>query len=493
MNRIFKKKILLPLCMLLFIGSTAEQSQAQDIFIGKEHRFYSKSGSFDIIGKVKDLTYVYRATDSDYFLDAYNDSMRIIATIALDFFPKKVDKTIFINYEDKIIVLFRSEEKGSIILSGAILNEKGLLQGRVKKLDEEKISWMRSKENYYEVAYSEDRSKLVVVNRGGSNKGSEFKLLTFDDALTLLTNKKIKVQKDEIGNKVNLNYLQVANNGTVIIPAFSVTSRGSIENASVLIFNDVQSDYTNIAISKDKEYFSDMIVKVDNHFNKLNIASLYKDGNGGNVKGIQKSVIEMSVHSLIQSEKLEFPEKFLKTYKEKNWKRSFNYAKVQQFIVKADGGFLIVTEDQQFSVRNAYNGGYLGYSTYYGGPASTSNIREYTFGDIVIMNYSPDGVLIWSEYVRKKQFSQEDEGAFSSYSFLNTGGNLVFLFNNFETRDNSIGIAAVDNSGKLQLSKLNQFVINNEWYMKGAKQLSNRSILIPVFTKSNINFAKIDF
>ena len=71
------------------------------------------------------------------------------------------------------------------------------------------------------------------------------------------------------------------------------------------------------------------------------------------------------------------------------------------------------------------------------------------------MNYDREGILIWSEFIRKKQYSQEDEGVFSSFSFMNTGANLVMLFNNFGSKDNSIGIAAIDNQGKLQMTRLN--------------------------------------
>lgn len=479
--------------MLLFLGIFSQKLSAQEVFIGKAAPFGRAGGNFDVVGDAGVLTWVYRTTNSDYFLDGYNDSMRLVATVALDFFPKETHNARFVNYPDKIVVFYTAEERNKMLLYGATLDGQGLLQNKPKLLHEEKLGWGANKDNIYKAAFSEDRSQLAILVQSGGRDSREFNLLTFSNNLERLNARKINVPKEETGSTVKLEYAQMSNNGKLMVPTFNTTSRGSIEDASLLIFDASSEEYSNISLMKRKEYYSDMIFKIDNVHQKIHVATLYKSGNSGNVEGTVMLQIDLNSGALSGQLKNEFPEKFLKTFQEKNWKRSFNNAHLLQLIPKQDGGVILITEEQLFSVQNQYSGGYMGYYSFYHSPMSMGSTREYTFGDIAVMNYDVDGTLLWSEFIRKKQYSQEDEGVFSSFSFLNTGGSLVMMFNNFGSKDKSVSVAAVDIMGKLQMTRINQFVLSNDWYMRGAKQVANRSIIVPTLGRNELNFVKVVF
>lgn len=483
------------LISILLIVSTLMHygTAAQEVFIGKASPYGRTGSQFEIIGNMGGRTWIYRATNSEYYLDAYNDSMRLLATVALDFFPKETYSARFINYSDRMIVFFIAEERGKMVLYGALLDDKGMIQKNPRLLHEEKISWIGSKDNTYKAIFSEDRSKLAILVQSGGKDTREFTLLTFSNKLERLNSQKIKIPKEEVGTNIKLEYAQISNSGKLILPTFSTTNRGSIEESSVLIFDPSSSDYNNIALSGKKEYYGDMIFKLDNVNEKLHVAAFYKDGNAGNVEGTVIMQVDLRSHELVKQQKNEFPERFLKTYKEKNWKKAFNNAHLQQLIVKQDGSIILISEDQIFSIQNHYSGGYIGYYSYYSGPMSLGSTREYSFEDIVIMNYENDGTLSWSEFVRKKQYSQEDEGMFSSFAFMNTGGSLVMLYNNFASKDHSISVAAIDKRGQLQMTRINQFNRNVEWYMQGAKQIANRQIVIPTLSRNELNFVKVVF
>ncbi len=213
----------------------------------------------------------------------------------------------------------------------------------------------------------------------------------------------------------------------------------------------------------------------------------------GNVKGHLLATIDLENGGLKKLQKNEFSEDFLKSHDKKNWKKSFNQQKLLQLIVKQDGGYILVSEEQSFVMKNNYTNAYMGYYSYYYSPGLSNSVREYNYGDIAIMSYNAEGQMLWSEWVRKKQFSQDDEGVFSSFGFMNTGANLIMLYNTFGNESNTITATAIDNKGLLQTARINQFVMDNDWYLRGATQIENRAILIPIFSKYEINFAKVQF
>lgn len=488
---LFYKKCLWVLVFFSFI--LIPTTFAQDIFLGKESPFSMRSGDLEVVGKVEGQTFVYHSTSNDYLLDVYDDRMTLKSTIALDFFPKQVEHTKFIALKSHILVFFTAVEKGKAILYGAVLNEKGLLKGKVQTLGEEKTSWWNSRKNYYQVVASEDKSKIMILAKSDTRKGKEFKLMSFTRDLTLIESRKILIEKGELAQWAELNFAQVSNDGKVFIPVFNTTDKGSIQQLSILAFEPTGDVYYNISIMNENDFFSDLMIKLDNTHQICHIGAYQKEKNNGNVKGVFLSAIDMRNNSIKQLHKTDFSEKMLRDIQGKNWKRSLNNAKILQFIIKQDGGYIFISEDQLFTMRNAYSSSYMGYYSYYYNPMLTSTTREYLFGDITMMSFDASGHLEWSKTIRKRQLSQDDEGVFSSFAFMNTGAHLLMFYNTFGNRSNVVTVNAIDPTGLIQTTRINQYVFNNDWYLREAKQIENRTIIVPIISKNKINFARVSF
>ena len=100
----------------------------------------------------------------------------------------------------------------------------------------------------------------------------------------------------------------------------------------------------------------------------------------------------------------------------------------------------------------------------------------------------------WQTFVRKNQYSQEDGGLFSSFAFMNTGGTLGFLFNDYNTNRSKIQLASVDGSGKLNMRSLAAGTADDpDWLPRSGKQIAAREVVIPCLRKRQICFAKIVF
>jgi hypothetical protein len=152
----------------------------------------------------------------------------------------------------------------------------------------------------------------------------------------------------------------------------------------------------------------------------------------------------------------------------------------------------MISEEVFITSRSTYAPGFGYYSWY--SPNMSQNITEYHFNDILAMSYNAEGVRDWFSFVRKEQYSQEDGGRFSSYAFLNSGGSLGFLFNDYDTKQSKIQLATVDAEG---LSNTMSFTAegneNPDWLPKHGKQIGARELLIPCLRKKQICFAKVVF
>ena len=174
--------------------------------------------------------------------------------------------------------------------------------------------------------------------------------------------------------------------------------------------------------------------------------------------------------------------------------RAFNNYEVRNLIVKNDGGFVLLAESFFVSIRNnGYMPGY--YSYYYMSPLSTTtNIREYHYDDIIALSYSADGNLNWHSFIRKEQYSQEDNGLFSSYGFFNTGGSLGFLFNDYARNRSSIQMATLDGSGQLSTRSMAAGSADDpDWVPRAGKQVAAREFVVPCLRKKQVCFAKVVF
>jgi hypothetical protein len=144
------------------------------------------------------------------------------------------------------------------------------------------------------------------------------------------------------------------------------------------------------------------------------------------------------------------------------------------------------------TTRSSFAPGF-GYYSFYT-PYMNSSVREYHFNDIMALAYDKNGVQEWNSFVHKQQYSQEDEGVFSSYALLNTGGTLAFLYNDFDPRHSRIQLATISADGKSETHSLAAEGNDNpDWLPRSCKQVAGRILVVPCFHKKQICFARVDF
>lgn len=474
---------------LLWVGWSAN---GQEVVYSAYDKFDLRNGDFSVVGKVGGRIYTYRSSNEGFFLDAFNDSMERLATVMLDFFPKKIYETRFVNYTDKMVVLYQAVESGKIVQYAALLDERGRLLKGPLQLTSAKTGIWGPNRDYFSSAVSDDKKQMVVY--GVEEKGDDlnFTGIWIDDQLSIVHRSNASFKAD---NDLSHGEGFIDNNGNFYLPAYTITgARSYADQVWLLALAKGSRRFFSREFPLNDLFSTSLYMKLDNTNNRIYAGGFYSDKKNGNYEGVLYGYFDLADSSWHNRKSLAFDEQLRNATGERNLKRAFNNYQVKQMIIKKDGGFVLISEDFYITTRTTAPGWGGFYYSYYYSPFMNQNIREYNYNDIFALSYAADGSREWHAFVRKSQYSQEDGGIFSSYGMMNTGGALGFLFNDFNNRGSRIQLATIDASGKLDMRSLAEGTASDpDWLPRSGKQTGLKEMVIPCLRRRQICFAKIVF
>jgi hypothetical protein len=278
-----------------------------------------------------------------------------------------------------------------------------------------------------------------------------------------------------------------------------------------------QDSLSGYSIPIDKIFLDDVQVKVDNINKRYLFSSFYYTQKRSNIEGLSFYVWDKTTQSSVLQNKIEFNETLRReANKTNNWRAAFNDFFVRNIVIRKDGGFIVGTEAYYTTSRyNSWNRwDYLYRSPwntypidYYfiNSPYYTSYWSRSMWGNnnqlvrhhaenIVIFSFDKNGKMEWSNVISKDQFNDESDHLVS-YSLLNTGGQLHFIFNVQEKRVLLLNDFSVSGDGAISRNPtLKNLDKGYEFMARYGKQVSAKQAIVPCFARNNfICFAKIEF
>lgn len=473
---------LLLLCLALHGG-------AQTILYSEYQKIDLRNSDYSVVGKVGGLVYTYRSMDGEHFLDAWDDSMTRRATVILDFFPKRVYNPTFIAYPDKIIALFQSSEGGKIVQQAALLDASGRLQGRVVKVDNAKASFFGSRGDYFSVAVAEDKRRIAVYDADVKGQNLSLRFTLLNDSLRILQRSESHYRGE---NNLSLMPGMVDNEGNFYQPL--ATALGSKDYADGIWLLKLPVGSSRLAATEiplGGNFAAGLYLRADNTSRSIYAAGFYSQKKAGNFDGVLLAQYAMDSAGILSARQLPFDAQLRLATGARKSQRAFNDFLTRQLVVRNDGGFVLIAEDYYMSVRAGLSP-YGYYTSFYTPFMGSQNVREYHYGDIMALCYDGAGNPLWHAFVRKEQYSQEDAGAFSSYAFINTGGALGFLYNDFDNRSSHITLSTIDENGTVTMRPLDAGT-QVDWQPRAGKQVSGRELIVPCLGRRQLSFAKVVF
>jgi hypothetical protein len=474
----------------------------------------TRSLDFDIIGKVGGNFLVYKNLRNAYSISIYDNRMKSIDKIDLDFMPDKTINVDFVAYPNFAYIIYQFQKRSILHCMAAAIDGNGKLLKTPFELDTTQISFFADNK-IYSTINSEDKSKIMIYKIQKKYDKFSFTTLLFNDSLELLHKSRIETPYEE--HKDIFSDFFVDNSGNFVFTKGTKLNYRDYLQKLMLVTKSPQADnFTSNELNLSGNYLDEIKLKVDNVTQQYLINSLFYKKKNGNIDGLYTAVWSKRNDTLVSQNFAEFSDSIRQLAKtERGTRLAFNDYFIRDVILKKDGGFILTAEDHTTQSRgnpwNRYNYlyGYPSFSPYdsyylyspssywysnrYPNYYNNNGQVRYYYENVVVFDLDNTGNLIWNNVIHKSQFDDDNDN-FLSYAIMLTGGELHFLFNELERRNQLINDQTVSADGKITRNPpLRSLDRGYEFMPRYAKQVSSYQIIVPCMYRNFICFAKIEY
>jgi len=338
--------------------------------------------------------------------------------------------------------------------------------------------------------------------------------ILLNDKLGLLKRSRINFPMEEKNDY--LDEFQLDNEGDLVFTKFFRNNNDNISNATFIIKKAQEDTLTRHTLGIEKNWLDEMHIKVDNFNKRYFLTSFFFRERKGNIEGLYFYVWDKLNNRLILEDTTTFTEDMRREAKgDASSRMAFNDYFIRNIITRRDGGFIISSEAYYTTSRfNSWNR----WDYLYGSPnmsynnnnnnyyyssdlnnifnnsrQGSSQAVRYHADNITVLSFNNMGKLEWNNVMGKAQFDDESDDLLS-YQLMNTGGQVHFLFNQQERRNNLLSDYSITPAGVMTRNPtLKNLDKGYEFMPKHGKQVSARQMIVPCLYRNYICFAKIDY
>jgi hypothetical protein len=470
-----------------------------------------RSLNFDIIGKINSNFLVYKSLRNSNAISVYDNSMRLKDRVDLSFMPDKTLNVDFVAYPNFAWLIYQYQKRNILHCMAVKINGDGKLLTDPIELDTTSINFFADNKIYSTIS-SEDKSKIMIYKIQKKNDKYNFTTLLFNDSLQLLNKTRIETSFED--KKDIFSDFFVDNMGNFVFTRGNrSSSRDFIQRLDLVTKHAQEDSFSFNMLDLSGKLLDEIKLKVDNANKHYVINSLYYEKRRGNVEGLFTAVWDEANHNMVSQNFAELGDTVRSMAKSDGGnKTALNDFFIRDIILKKDGGFILSAEDYYTQSRSSpwnrydYLYGYPSFSPYYYNYFSpysygyygnrffnnNSQVRYY-YNNVLILNLDKTGKLEWSNVIHKSQFDDADDN-FLSYAIMLTGGELHFLFNELERRNQLINDQSVSASGQVTRNPPLKALDRGYTFMpRFAKQVSATQIIVPCIYRNYVCFAKIEY
>ena len=474
-----------------------------------------RSVDFDLVGKLNNHYLVYKHIRSSYSISVFDDDMKLIDKVNMDFLPDRLINSDIITYKDYFYFVYQYQKRNIVNCAVAKMDGDGKIIGDPVIIDTTAISFFASNK-IYNLLYSEDKNKIAIYKINSKNEDQYiFTCHLFDESLNSI-NKFSEAISMQAHNDF-LTEFTLDNAGTIaFVKASGNSESNNIQNPTFFTKDVADSGLNSHQLNIGKIYLDDIRVKADNLNNHFLIAGFYSKQKRGNIDGIYCSLWNKNNGNgeIISTKEILFNDQLKSNAKSQGSSRSaFNDYFLENIVMRKDGGFVIASEAAYSSSRGVYNNrwdyaygspywsnsNYFLYGSPYGNyypwnsPYGFGQSTRYYADNVAVMSFDPTANMEWASFIQKSQYDDNTDN-FIGYGTYVTSGEVNFLFNEFSKRTLLLQSQSIDASGKVVVNPtLKELDKGYQFMPRFAKQVSSREELIPCQYRNYLCFAKIEF
>lgn len=486
-------------------------TSAQQVTYSEMDREDSRDTNFEIIGKMKGNILVYKNNRWKHRISIFDNEMKTLENRNLDFIPEKTFNVDFITYPDFFYIIYQYQKRSILHCMAVKMDGLGNKLAEPVELDTTQISMMADNK-IYTTLFSEDKKKIMVFKL--QKKWERFNLVTLlmDDQLKLLHKTREVLPFDE--KRETFGDFQVDNEGNFMFTIDRQAGYREHSNLLNLVIKPAMLDSLHFQpLNLDGKFVDDVKLKIDNLNNRYIINSFYYPKGRGSIEGLFTCSWDKASGKQLPSAFNVFDPYLRAEAKTDGLQRyAFDDFYIRQIYMKKDGGFLVAAEDFSSQTRNNNNtwnrwdylnnnfslnsNSYYYYNPYRGyyQPYNRFGFQStrFYYANIMVLSVDKNGRAEWAKVIPKDQF-EDDEDSFLSYSTMNSGGDIHFIFS-MDKRNEVIADNSVNPDGILKRNvTLKSRERGFQFMSRFSKQVGARQLVIPCVYRGSLSFALVDF
>lgn len=467
----------------LFFFLVCWEANSQTITVSDGVNFKS-AHKYAIIGKMKDHILLYQEKDNDFEIQAYNDKMGISWEKELELEKKKPQPIEVVGFDDHFYVIYRFKQKGEHLVKVHKYNAAANLVDSTTVTSYGKRFTVPDPE----LIISENKETVLLVSTEFYSK-LEFTAFSLREMKVLW---EATYAPEDLNNGYHLQQIVVDNRGAMHMIINRENERIKKDKPHYFDIWSRYPDKDQIITSKielEGKLTYDVYFQPDNLNNTLTAGGLYSEKNKARTQGYYYLQIPYGEPSAYQLYFHEFEEEFMEELVENKSKvtKGLFDIEVQDLAIRRDGGILLIGEQRKELDRRATN--YI--SSYYSND-QVQVAADYFYEDLFILSIHPNGEKHWEKILHKKQYSQGDDAAFSSFFMAKTPKQLRLVYNDEVRNEGIVNEYLVrGNGGTDRKSVLNTEDQDLKLRLRESLQVAHNEIVVPSELKSKLKLVRV--
>ncbi len=440
--------------------------------------------AYELIGDLGGNTLVFRDKGTSFEVVAFNQQLKESWSkdIELDNRQPKIIGLVAGKAHFTIVYQFR--EKSHTIIKAHKYGPGANLLDSVSLAD---LGYMFYNPGF-EFVRSDDRSKGLVYFL---EKQELVKAYSID-----LENLHLKwqavFQPDDFSYFQNFREIMVDNYGnmTLIMEKNNFRSKREGHHFEINTYYGASAKLVKYTVPMPDKLTYDAYFTYDHLNDRLIAAGLYSDKNLGRADGYFFLTIPPQNHEQYQLTLQEFDEEFISTLvgKDGDKAKGLAEASIQEAVLRLDGGILLIGERNRTYERRAAGVN----RTFY--DVSGRFAVDYYYDEVFVISIHPNGETHWKTVLHKKQYSQDDDGMYSSYFLFKTPSNLRFLFNDEIKYENTVSEYVLKGNGVAERnSLLSTENLKLRLRFRDAVQVNAGELIIPSERRNRLKLVRLEY
>lgn len=454
---------------------------AQDILVSEDLPLRNDV-SYELIGELKGNILLYHNRSTEHEIQCFDPRMQLDWSKELEF-DRRTAKTLGIIADDQHFFIFHHfRRKGNTLLKVNKYDAGANLQDSVLVFDYGFLFFTPD----FTLIRSEDRTKALVFF---VEKQSIMRALAFDVTTMELLWEKSFAPEDYSYSEDGLQAL-VDNNGNMhlIIEKDNYRSRRKEHFYQVHSFYGETDEYRTFDTSFKGMLTYDAFFTYDDLNNTLVAAGFYSEKDLGKATGFFYLNIDPRKPSDITLKFQKFDTETLMGILGKRGKRAkgIQEISIQEVVLRRDGGAILIGERNRMFERGGTSRTYI--------DGVNRFMVDYYFDELLIASIHPTGEVHWKTILHKKQYSQDDNGIYSSYFLFKTPSSLRFLFNDEIKYENTVSEYILNGFGNYDRnSLLSTANLDLRLRFRDALQTGSNALIVPSERRNRLKLVKMEF